>query len=366
MKNNSKKISPAQLFFFIVQTQIGVGILSLPYTMASASKIDGWISLIFGGIVVQIFIILYYVIMKRFPNKKVKDIVEILFGKIIRKLFEAWLLLYTIIVSVLIIKFYTRILDRWVLPETPNWIISLLMIVCCYFLAKEEIRVIARFNVLVTPFLFIFLALIIYSFKDANVFFILPIASTGWKEIILGTKDAMIAMLGFEIIMFLTAMSSGALNVKFKLITASNIFVTLFYLLATIACYLFFSPQDLLLIPEPLLYLIKAYSFKIIERTDLLFLSIWIVSVFTSFVSYVFWGAESIKGIFNSKKASKNTFIFLAIIYFAVLLPMDTEQSINQFSKYASYAGYIMISIPLILLPFVLLSRKGKLHAKDG
>lgn len=365
MKNNSNKISPAQLFFTIIQTQIGVGILSLPNTMAVASKNDGWISLIFGGIIVQIFIVLYYLIMRKFPNKKVKEIVELLFGKKIRKIFEMGLLLYGIIVGVLILILYTRILDRWVLPETPNWIITLLMAVCCYFLAKEEMRVIARFNVIVSFFLFIFLGLIIYSLKDANIFYIMPIASTGWKEILMATKDAIIALLGFEIIMFLTAMTSGDTKLKFKLITAANIVVTLFYLLAVIACFLFFSPADILLIPEPLLYLIKAFSFKIIERTDLLFLSIWIVSVFTSFVSYVYWGADCIKGLFNSKKSSKNTLIILAIIYFAAQLPSDTQQSIDQFSKYASYAGYIVVSIPIVLLPFVLFCKKGQQHAKD-
>ncbi|WNS73472.1 GerAB/ArcD/ProY family transporter [Bacillus sp. DTU_2020_1000418_1_SI_GHA_SEK_038] len=366
MKNKTKKISPAQLFFFIIQTQIGVGILSLPYSMAQASKIDGWISLILGGIGVQIFIILYYIIMKKFPNKKVKEIVEILFGKIIRKLFEIGLLFYSLIVGVLIINLYKRILDIWVLPETPNWIISLLLVVCCYFLAKEEIRVIARFYVIVSLLLFIFLGLIIYSFKDANIFYIMPVGSSGWKDILFGTKDAIIALLGFEIIMFLTAMTSGTLKLKIKFITAANIVVTIFYLLATIACFLFFSPVDILLIPETLLYLIKAFSFKIIERPDLLFLIIWIVSVFTSFVSYVFWGADCIKGIFRSEKSSVNTLIMLAIIYFAGLIPLDTEQSMNQFAKYASYAGYMIVSIPFILLPFVLYSRKGQqLHAKD-
>ncbi|MEH7392832.1 GerAB/ArcD/ProY family transporter [Bacillus sp. JJ1503] len=366
MKNKTKKISPAQLFFIIIQTQIGVGIFSLPNTMAKASKIDGWISLFLGGIVVQIFIMLYYFIMKKFPNKKIKEIVELIFGKKMKIIFEIGLLLYSIIVSVLILNLYTRMLDRWVLPETPNWILSLIMVVCCYFLAKEEIRVIARFYVIVSLFLFIFIALIIYSLKDANIYYILPIGSSGWKDILFGTKDVIIALLGFEIIMFLTAITSGTLELKIKFITASNIVVTLFYLLTTIACFLFFSPADILLIPEPLLYLIKAFSFKIIERTDLLFLSLWIVLVFTSFVSYVFWGAECIKGIFNSEKTSKNTFIILAIIFFAALLPLDTEQSMNQFSKYASYAGYMIISIPLVLLPFVLFSRKGQQHAKDN
>jgi len=365
MKNRAEKISPTQLFFFIVQVQIGVGVLSLPYSMAKAAKIDGWISIIIGGLAIQIFILLYFVIISKFQDRKVKDIVEILFGKVVRKFFEFGLIVYTVIVSVLILGLFTRMLDRWVLPETPNWIISLIMVVCAYFLAKEEIRVIARYYVIVTPILFIFLGLIIYSLKDANIYYIMPIASTGWKEIFFGTKAAIIAMLGFEFIMFLTAMTTGTVALKFKLITAANITVTLFYMFATLACYLFFSPNDILLIPEPLLYLIKAFSFKIMERTDLLFLSLWIVSVFTSFVAYVYWGANCLKGIFNNDNASRNTLILLAIIFIWAQFPFETEESVAQFSKYASYAGYVIIMIPIILLPFVLFSRKGQQHVED-
>ena len=366
MKNSSKKISPTQLFFILIQSQIGVGILSLPYTMAKSAKIDGWISIIVGGIAVQIFILVYFVIMSKFPEKKVREIVEVLFGKVVRKIFEIGLILYSIIVGVLILGLFTRMLDRWVLPETPNWIISLLMVVCTFFLAKEEIRVLARFYVIVSFILFIFLGLILFSLKDANIFYIMPIASSGWKDIIGGARNAVIAMFGIELIMFLSAMTTGAERKKFKYITASNIIVTSFYTLSTLACYLFFSPQDILMIPEPLLYLIKAFSFNIVERTDLLFLSLWIYSVFTSFTAYVFWGIDCLKDVFRSKKSSRITFILLAIIFIFAQLPFKTEESTALFSKYASYAGVIIVTIPFILFPFVLFSRKGRQHVKES
>lgn len=43
------KLSRRQYFFIIVQTEIGVGILSLPYDLHSKAKQDGWISLLIGG-----------------------------------------------------------------------------------------------------------------------------------------------------------------------------------------------------------------------------------------------------------------------------------------------------------------------------
>ncbi|MFZ0369154.1 MAG: GerAB/ArcD/ProY family transporter, partial [Halobacillus sp.] len=63
------KLSRRQYFFMIVQTEIGVGILSLPYDLHSAAKQDGWISLLIGGVLLQIVLLVIWLLAKRFPDK---------------------------------------------------------------------------------------------------------------------------------------------------------------------------------------------------------------------------------------------------------------------------------------------------------
>ncbi|WNS78618.1 GerAB/ArcD/ProY family transporter [Domibacillus sp. DTU_2020_1001157_1_SI_ALB_TIR_016] len=50
-------ISNWQLFFFMLQTHVGVGILSLPYDVHQVAGKDGWLSILLAGFFMQIGII---------------------------------------------------------------------------------------------------------------------------------------------------------------------------------------------------------------------------------------------------------------------------------------------------------------------
>ncbi|MFB8735987.1 hypothetical protein ACEQPO_26915 [Bacillus sp. SL00103] len=49
--------------------------------------------------------------------------------------------------------------------------------------------------------------------------------------------------------------------------TISNICTTLYYLFITLICFMFFSPIELDIIPNPSFLFIKTITFGIIERT---------------------------------------------------------------------------------------------------
>ncbi|MEH7724481.1 GerAB/ArcD/ProY family transporter, partial [Bacillus altitudinis] len=51
MKN---KISPSQAVFFIIQSQIGVGILALPHLLMKDMGHDGWMAIILACFFIQI------------------------------------------------------------------------------------------------------------------------------------------------------------------------------------------------------------------------------------------------------------------------------------------------------------------------
>ncbi|MBR3379903.1 MAG: GerAB/ArcD/ProY family transporter, partial [Bacillus sp. (in: Bacteria)] len=51
MKN---KISPPQAVFFIIQSQIGVGILALPHLLMNDMGHDGWMAIILACFFIQI------------------------------------------------------------------------------------------------------------------------------------------------------------------------------------------------------------------------------------------------------------------------------------------------------------------------
>ena len=60
----SNKIAPFLVFYIITSAQIGVGVLGFQRIVAKEAGADGWISIIIGGIILQLFMILIYKILK--------------------------------------------------------------------------------------------------------------------------------------------------------------------------------------------------------------------------------------------------------------------------------------------------------------
>lgn len=66
--NKESTITQGQLFFLIIKFEIGVVILSLPYQMHLSSKGGAWISVIIGGILIQLIILMCWLLLRRFPS----------------------------------------------------------------------------------------------------------------------------------------------------------------------------------------------------------------------------------------------------------------------------------------------------------
>ncbi|UYY96939.1 spore germination protein [Peribacillus frigoritolerans] len=359
MTAKENKMSEKQLLFLIIQTQVGVGILSLPHKIAIISKQDGWISTFIAGMLIQIFIFILWGLSKRFPSFTLFDILVQLLGKGLGKIVIISYVIYYVFQGSLVLAQYSQIIENWILQRTPSWITILLMVVTVVYVAKDGLRSIARFYVLVTPLLIVFFILITYALKDANFLYILPIGQTGISTIFKGSREAAFSFIGFEIFLFLYPYVQTTDNRKLKIITVAHTLTTLFYTYLVFASLAYFeSTKDIKLAPEPLLVMIKAYSFRIIERTDLFFLSIWIISVATSLITVLFVASKGLAHLFEHKNHATVLPYVAGMTFFIALIP-NSEQTLDKINEYFSPLIYIFVLfIPASLLMLSLLLRK--------
>ncbi|PAD47995.1 hypothetical protein CHI09_04845 [Shouchella clausii] len=122
------------------------------------------------------------------------------------------------------------------------------------------------------------------------------------------------------------------------------------YLIVVVACYTSFSAGELKLLPEPFLYLIKSFSFPIVERIDLIFLCLWSVIVITTYGIYVYCGVIGTMTLFRSQRY--HLYIVLAfLITFLVNLMPDSMYQVRQMITRTDEFGTIMnAAIPLLML----------------
>ncbi|MCJ8007658.1 GerAB/ArcD/ProY family transporter [Lederbergia wuyishanensis] len=318
---SKQHISPFQLILVLIHAQIGVGIVSLPYDMFNKSNGDSWISVLITGVILQVMILLIWILMSRFPNKNFFEMLQTLFGKFFGKFITILYSGYFNFVAGMVLAKYGYAIKVWMLPLTPKWLLLVLMIVTAIYIVKENLRILTRFFLLASFTLIVFIALSAYSLKFSNITYILPIGSHGIQKIINGISAGFPSFQGFELLMLLFPFVRADRKSVLKAATIANVFVTIFYTFIVLTCLLFFNPRELKLVPEPVLYLIKSFSFKIIERPDLIFTSMWIVLVATTLMSLLFVSSIGLSFVMNTKSHKYFAYITAFACFLIALIP---------------------------------------------
>lgn len=328
MMSPKYQLSGLQFFFCIIQTQIGIAVISLPYAIFQHARTDSWISVILAGICVQSCILIMWFLAKRFPKDTIFEITKIVFGIRLEQLVAIAYVIYCIVIISTILSLFSNIIQLWLLPNTPAWIPKLLLLCISVYVAKDNIKIIARFLVLTSIFLFFFLFIAMYALKYAKFFYILPVGKEGIVSILKGVHEGFLSFLGFEIIMILFPYIQTNATTKLRIASTANIFTTFFYTILTLMCLVFFSPKEMKIIPQPILYLIKSFEFMIVERPDILFTSIWIILVSSTIMAYLYGASLGLQHMYEKYK--RKTFVYgVSFISFIITLIFNTPAEAN-------------------------------------
>ncbi|MFD0049467.1 GerAB/ArcD/ProY family transporter [Actinomycetes bacterium NPDC127524] len=357
MKSNNQ-IGYVQSIFFIIQTQIGVGILSMPFQVFMKAKEDAWISVLAAGAIIQCLLFIYSALCRKFPDQNLYEICVSVLGRIPGTILGILYIIFFILVAGNILAMFGGVINKWLLPQTPVWVIILLMMLTGVYAVRSSINVLAKFFVLSSFVFLIFTILSSISFLDADFLNVFPIGHEGVKKIALGTKEATFSMIGFEMFLVIYPHIAESKISNLTVATAANLFVTLFYFLLTAATLLFFSESELKLIHEPLLYIIKSYSFTILDRIDILFLSLWVIAVGTSFMSYLFAASKGLAGLFK-KKDHLSYVIPAGVITYCLSLIPDGEYDLAATAQFISVTSlYLIVLLPVILFIIALFVKR--------
>lgn len=183
MNTQIDKIPPLQFLFAVIAFVQGSSLLS-QFTL-SISKHDTWICVI-NAFVLSIFLILLFnVLMKKFPGMTIIEINEVVFGKIVGKIISLLYLFYFLSLTTLNLRDVCVFTNRAVLPETPMEIIAVALVFICAYTVRKGIRATTSYG-----FLIVCLATVvtvtnsILLIKEMKIDNFLPILSLSMKEYI--------------------------------------------------------------------------------------------------------------------------------------------------------------------------------------
>lgn len=341
-------ISKSQFFFLIIKTQIGIGLLSLPSEMERIAKGDSWISVIWAGVMIQLLLVVYWQLLKKFPNHNLSEILAKMLGPYVGKAINMIYYAFFILIAAYASMLYVRLLNTWMLRITPVWVLLLLIIGTCLYLATDNLRVIARFFVLSSVLIVVLLLISILNFSnEVHITNILPIGQAGAKQIFAGSEQTFFAMLGFEVTLYFFTQVEGNQKGMFRVMTLANCFITLFYAYFVFICLIGFSPKALEMVNEPVLYILKGLSYQLFDRIDLIFLTIWIIPMSVTIVSYLCLAGKSLT---RTQSSYRKLVWYSGGLVFLAGWFLSTVENVDFYSKWLEYGYLIMIAAVPVLL----------------
>lgn len=232
-----KKISIRQTTFIIILLIISMRVIIEPSFMFSVAGRDGVISYFISFIVQIIGILFVCLIIKNNPNKKITDICEACFGKIITKILMLLLFMFFAL-KIIGVDFEVQnfLLEVFYEKLYPKFFLIPFFLVIVYVAFKGP-RVFARLTEIFLPFGFlVLLYTLVIALGNAKLINALPLFSQGISPIIKGASYGLSQMGEFLALFFIMENIEIKQNEKLTLTLLlvgiiSILFMTGFYLL---------------------------------------------------------------------------------------------------------------------------------------
>ncbi len=348
-KYTYNEITLLQFIFLITGTEIGVGFLSLPRVLAEKAGTDGWMGIIIGWLMSIAASFFLVKTAERYPNDTLYDMLIRLFGKVLGKLvillimgYTLWFSWITLINSMLYIK-------AWFLPYTPSYLIVLLFTIPILFIARNGLRVIGRYAELIFYITFWLPVVFLFPLKDGSLLHLLPLFKAGWMEIASSVLPVIYSFLGFELAFFFYPFLQKKQYALHGIIIANTLSM-LFYLLATLACFVFFSPDGIVDFNQPVLNLLKVIEFKFLQRFDMIILNVLILVSSTTWIPYMYCTVYCSSQLMNKQDHSSHVPVMLGLFIVITFFVQPTWNEVLSWQKWGSNAGVgVAFVLPVFL-----------------
>lgn len=339
-------ISKNQFFLGLFVVQTGSVFISFQTPLIEAAGRDAWI--IFIACCVVQFIQLY--LYERYHTYfKVNQFIQWLYS-------AYWLLLV-----VTFLAYIQKALSNWAFPLTPPSVIIGAVVLLTFYANISRPESVMNLGVLLLPLfplIFIFMSLAIPDLTWTNLF---PMGNISLVEWGAGFKEAKFAFIGTELYLFYRAFLLKSEKVNVKSLLKFIFTISSFYLITIVFILMFFSLEELKIIPEPLVYILKSQEVTFIERLDLFFIFIWMAWSIITVVYLIFTIS-----MFMKKKTAKSLAIkkvVLHILLFVLPLIIIAQELFN-ISRDLLIYGHFLFSMIIPFCIIVINKWRGKFAEK--
>lgn len=346
------KIAAYMTVFLVHPLQVGVGILGYQSYLAKYAGYDSWISVLFAGLGVSFVLWVIYAILNKGQGSLItihKDV----FGRWLGGVLSSLFLLYLFIVGVMVIRTYSEVVQVWLFPEMPMWLVSLMLLALVYYTIIGGFRAVIGmcFFGFFIPFIAVlpaFLPLLGLG-HFANL---LPIWSHSFTDILQASKEMTITIVGFEVILIAYPFIQKPRTSQ-KWAQLSNGFTILLYEFITVLSFAYYNTEELKMIIWPTLSMLKIVEFPFLERFEYFAISIWLLGVLPTVIVMMWAATRGTKVLCGWRQ--KKILPFFIMGAFVLSLFFVSYQDVTFLNKFVKIVGFYLL---FCYLPFLWIVQK--------
>ncbi|MCM3626663.1 spore germination protein [Paenibacillus glycanilyticus] len=356
------KITSSQAAIVLNNTMLGAGILTLPRSVSESVKTpDSWISVLVGGIIVMLVVVIMLKLSLRFPGKTVFQYTQTIIGRYPGMVWCLMLILYYVVIAGFEIRAMAEVTLFYLLEGTPIWAITIPFIWLGAYLVLGGINSIARVFQIVFPIsLFILIVSYLLSLRLFQIDNLRPVLGDGIYPVIQGLKSTVLVYSGCEVVMTLVAQLEHPKQALKAMLTGISIPVGL-YFITIIMVIGGLSVDSAVTSTWPTIDLVRSFEITgfLFERFEFPLLVIWLMQMFCNYCSFFYNSSLGLSQVFNLSYKGV-IFALVPVIFIVTMIP----KNINEVFELGDSIGYS--SILLFLLFPVTLSLIALMRFKGG
>ena len=351
----NRKISLRQLQILLLLDTFGTVILFLPAELAQVSGRGCWLAALAGGAVFAAVSLLLTTVGSKMPEGTAVEWCRFCFGNLVGGIFLLGLAGKLLLDGSMELRLFSEVVCRAMLPNTPVWVISLVILAVAGFLAAQGTECRGRtaeilFFAAALPMVIVLLAVAASTRFDR----VLPLMLPSFAGVRKGIGAMSIVFQGLIFLYFIfpdlrkPAMAKGAV---LKSAVTTTIFVTVIVFLC-LAVYGEGVLSEKLL---PTLQMMERVSFRgvFLTRQDILLLWFWMASVCIFLSGVLFYGSLLGVRLCRQQEEKRKSWLWgcLAAVFALSFLPENLSETYRLRMQIAPWSNlFYLIILPLLLL----------------
>lgn len=364
-----REVTTLQAATILISTIIGVGVLPLPLFAVRAGETGAPLVTLLGIVIAAIGLMLLTKLGMRYPEHTIITYSEVILGKWLGRFGSLMIILFLMVLTALAAREFGAVVITAVLLDTPLEVTVIVMLLLGAITARNNINTFAYIHNFYIPIILApVLIIVALSLKNANILYIQPFLPESWIGSLLGALTIASLFQGsYVMTIIIPAMKKPESAMKagwWALFISGGL-----YLLIVTATLSIFGVEEIKKLYWPTLELARTTSIpgNLLQRLDVIFISVWVIAVFTTVYASYFLTIHSMKQLLRLQDHKVLGYFVLPFIFILAMLPQNILQ-LYKIIQLLGRAGIVMsILYPLFLYIIDMIrSKRGKKVESKG